>query len=97
PYLHSFPTRRSSDLTFRDRAVDLVTGAARLRAADKARKPRAREDEREGVPSRDERVAGGKRRPCGEDPRVVFVVHIERPGGHPRSEEHTSELQSPYD
>src|SRR5437016_4279623 len=87
PDLHSFPTRRSSDL----RGGDGASGMACRVRPDALRGC-------VGVPARPRRrAAGGSdrgRRPAGRaSPRHHHRTR--RPGGeHPRSEEHTSELQS---
>src|SRR5207244_12348521 len=72
--LHSFPTRRSSDLWrsafAADASADAAATARALRAADRQRHEQAR-------------LA------------LVAVGHHSRDDGLRRSEEHTSELQSP--
>src|SRR5207248_9644772 len=80
-HLHSFPTRRSSDLD----------DPARLR---RARSTVQRARLRKAIPS----LAGWTRRrtrrlPCCNAPRESGIL----PKNVERSEEHTSELQSPYD
>src|SRR5207248_11007892 len=75
PHLHSFPTRRSSDLQLLERQPAHL---GRLALADCAAVHRAQEIIQQSLPGR----------------RVVEHVADER---RLRSEEHTSELQSPYD
>src|SRR5437867_10462601 len=72
-YLHSFPTRRSSDLLMPSRAHLMVQDGDEVGAGDVLAKI-----PRETTKTKD--ITGGL-------PRVVEL----------RSEEHTSELQSPYD
>src|SRR5207248_8609186 len=80
PALHSFPTRRSSDLAEHLRlAAELAFGA------DFAR--HARDFTGERVELIDHRVDGALQ-------LEHLALHIDR---NLRSEEHTSELQSPYD
>src|SRR5207248_6931041 len=81
-YLHSFPTRRSSDLPSSpssERPPDPPKRLARPRAlAASSRAPGVRPGSSSALPSNQ------SPEPCG-------VVRLRR------SEEHTSELQSPYD
>src|SRR5207253_6886880 len=77
--LHSFPTRRSSDLGVERRAP--------ARGGGRCQSPGAR---RRGLCAERYRVARVPTRPAQRAARGVRV----RPGGGNRSEEHTSELQS---
>src|SRR5207248_3984653 len=79
PHLHSFPTRRSSDLA-RSAAPTCFPAGSSLPKSGSACPFRARA-RRRGRSFR----RGSRRRPSC------------RPYPSPRSEEHTSELQSPYD
>src|SRR5207244_12603548 len=81
PHLHSFPTRRSSDL------APSAAGARRVvpdRVDAPARRPAGPR------PARRQRV-----RPGGEGIRAGASQTAEAGCVPPRSEEHTSELQSP--
>src|SRR5207248_7687830 len=88
--LHSFPTRRSSDLLQRQgKTTCLITGDNTITAAAIAQQV--------GIPKenvfaeiRPEQKAEMVKQLQQRGERVAFV-------GDGRSEEHTSELQSPYD
>src|SRR5207248_10769897 len=87
--LHSFPTRRSSDLRSR---VCFFSSASRgvarsvfsSSASDFSSACSSASNSR-GFGTSNGSQGGGKRQPCEDTSSVV------------RSEEHTSELQSPYD
>src|SRR5207248_3951537 len=84
---HSFPTRRSSDLREQDEALE-----RRLEDADGRERAVGPAPAREAVPQ--PRVAA----PDPEDRvRLVLDALDAEPNRVERSEEHTSELQSPYD
>src|SRR5207248_7836441 len=83
---HSFPTRRSSDL-----ADTRATGASWAAVAWVGRSRRAARVTCGCLPG----VRQGRRR-AATTPRTTMVGYAARGRGH-RSEEHTSELQSPYD
>src|SRR5207249_7395887 len=93
PVLHSFPTRRSSDLP-----IDLIhVGCVRVEL-------RARHEGDKAPVSRDHRRAPPKvRRRAAPDPGggATYVGHWNVAGAAAssaaRSEEHTSELQSRFD
>src|SRR5207248_10315899 len=89
PALHSFPTRRSSDLDpLNWRPLCVHVGTARTGGGQ------YRQDERSNVPgpgSRRKRKFWTRNADNPWQLRDLLVVL------HLRSEEHTSELQSPYD
>src|SRR5437867_2441047 len=92
-HLHSFPTRRSSDLcgsARRRRRARRAPGTARARKAGPGRAAR-----------RGRWRAGTRRRPrhaaWRSDPDTRSPEWRRATDLHARSEEHTSELQSPYD
>src|SRR5207248_10553542 len=85
-HLHSFPTRRSSDLTIPTPSTRPVSGSARIFVS-----PSLRPSVRARPEAAHSRLA-------------IFTVRPTRaasdsvsPHQATRSEEHTSELQSPYD
>src|SRR5205807_10123332 len=83
-HLHSFPTRRSSDLARReDQRVRAQHGAQRLGGS------------RHPVRAGGGGVVCGKRGVGGGQPVKDFGVETASPAEQVRSEEHTSELQSP--
>src|SRR5207248_11671043 len=79
PPLHSFPTRRSSDLPQAGDHVDDAPGAARDHEANRLLR----------VPALSGCQTGCQRRKRGGEGEFQKIAS--------RSEEHTSELQSPYD
>src|SRR5207253_8835313 len=91
PYLPSFPTRRSSDLleisvlapNFDDIPPPTLRGAANAIQLEFDDHERGNSKGNPGLPDRGEATA------APHDPFVVF-----QQGNFPRSEEHTSELQS---
>src|SRR5207248_11353124 len=92
PHLHSFPTRRSSDL----RRQVLEAHGRLPRSGDRAQRAVVRDAraeelriELEGEPRRE---GVGAAAGDAERPRGLRSEQVEA-----RSEEHTSELQSPYD
>src|SRR5207248_5530816 len=88
--LHSFPTRRSSDL---EHQVRIEAAGPEARGAGDAAQPIARLLQVEQIAA--QRCAGR-----GDE---LQALHLALADGcvrfllQPRSEEHTSELQSPYD
>src|SRR5207248_11227502 len=87
--LHSFPTRRSSDLAEAEppQPAEPRARSRRELAAVGSRRGAARRDSSSFL------SIGGRRRRTG-----FLRVHAARiRSGRARSEEHTSELQSPYD
>src|SRR5207248_4955994 len=95
-HLHSFLTRRSSDLALARQAIDVraAVGAVAERTA-------LERGERLELDDDDVRPAGGLREELArarERERLrVVAVDAGVAHGQARSEEHTSELQSPYD
>src|SRR5207248_10399807 len=87
PDLPSFPTRRSSDLALHRRSAD----GARLAEATMDGHPIA--EGRHLLRERITRFDAQSLRPRGQG----FPRGAEQPLAFLRSEEHTSELQSPYD
>src|SRR5437867_7346664 len=86
-YLHSFPTRRSSDLPFAGLRVPLIVAGVAER--DVLEEDDVGHDRQEALIEAD--LEGGRH---GGDQLALARVCPGPPG---RSEEHTSELQSPYD
>src|SRR5437867_9196418 len=78
--LHSFPTRRSSDL----HECNVERRPRERRDCDPGGRPKARPRGRRPAARRDGEIRRRRRSAVGGHARV-------------RSEEHTSELQSPYD
>src|SRR5207248_11728331 len=92
--LHSFPTRRSSDLTIDDQVAE---GDKVVTRFDCRRKQRS---DRNGnrVPSIAHRKLLHKSPPISfVTERFIKLVRVFSRKPRVRSEEHTSELQSPYD
>src|SRR5439155_22386963 len=87
--LHSFPTRRSSDLRFtQSPALDPEVGERR----DAQRRPGEEVDRVAG--EIEQRAALGAERFGGEAREIVLEEETRNVGPAMRSEEHTSELQS---
>src|SRR5207248_10355567 len=92
PYALSFPTRRSSDLF--GRGGQAAVRAPRGHGADEDVRVEARRFHPDAVPQQRaarERAGGVDRHDA--DRESLSPVMLDEP----RSEEHTSELQSPYD
>src|SRR5262249_61450840 len=91
PDLHSFPTRRSSDLDYPNMYADMSAGSglnALLRDEDHARAFLKRQQNKllYGSDCNDRDGAGEK---CSGSQQIAAIRRLA-----PRSEEHTSELQS---
>src|SRR5207248_9781098 len=92
-YIHSFPTRRSSDLIKCDRHAEGRLGNAILAAIHARRVGGNRSDEDDSPVALFRHPPGSL---LGEKMRPL-KVGTGRRENRLRSEEHTSELQSPYD
>src|SRR5207248_10242219 len=88
--LHSFPTRRSSDLSG-EHEVSVASAASIVQHLDRSRY--------EPVPIRIEK--DGRWTLADKAPTAISAADVienaRLEAARPRSEEHTSELQSPYD